>query len=170
MLKEELFESFIESIYTIESFRRRLAILTSYLETSLFVEGQSDITLEAFLEFSSVQSTDSKFFQSLERGFYKAFHRGNYRNIINYFEERIDQYPTIRLVLAFFPLEVQQKIIAARLEDYLGFPVILDIFYDEHLIAGCKIAWQGRMADFSFNNVIEKKRKEIVDYLSSKYE
>lgn len=75
--------------------------------------------------------------------------------------EGIRHLPRLRLTLAFKPTQQEIEEIGRWVRENVHPHVVLDLRLDARLLAGARLAWQGRVYDLSLREGLRRKRREI---------
>lgn len=82
-------------------------------------------------------------------------------------EKRVEGLPRLRLTLAFKPEEKQIAKMGSWVREKVNKRALLDLRVDKNLIAGARVVWQSRAADFSLKSKLTAKHGEIKELLPS---
>ena len=148
-----MFPKLVEQTYTIFELQQKLEFLKQYLKVTLF----SDKT-----DTKQFRSEDLIWLDNLPSDLLK---RINAQNLDQTFKDFDQQIKTLKSLVIMVPTELPPKTVSEitnKLRKDYGPNFFVDIKVNPSLIAGCTLAWNGNLKDYSLKSRIEEMKPEIL--------
>lgn len=182
-LLDQIFNTILNTTYTLQALNRRINLLQQIVEESLFKSGKinlTSLTNEQILGFANreseilwIKSLDSSLSfdknpkpRSLERGessFLKLFTQDNCSTIFVDLKKLASSKKVLLLYLAVKLPDDEEKRIGVYLRQNYGKDFLFDTKLDPSLLGGCVLVWNGIYKDYSLKKTIEDNKQKILD-------
>jgi len=171
MDEQQILSIILQNTFTRASFLKRLAILRGFLEAKFFKK--SDLSLQSYLESRQIIRGDKEALLTWQNQFIPALTAQNSYRIINKLTEKLKDLPVITVYIAVLIPEADIDKIGSWFRTNLGSQVMLEIYQNATLVAGCAFVWMGSYHDYSLHNLIIQKKDQIsalLDRYASNYQ
>lgn len=165
MDEQQILNFILQNTFTKAGFLKRLAILRGFLEAKFFKK--SDLTLQSFLESRQIIELNKEAILSWQNQFIQNLTAQNSYQIINKLTEKLKDLPVITVYLAVLIPETDIEKIGSWFRTNLGSQIMLEIYLNANLVAGCAFVWMGKYHDYSLHNLIIQKKDQISAILDS---
>lgn len=145
----KLFEEFLSTTYTQESFYRRLRLLRSYLEARFFSSAK-ELSCQEYIAREGLSLLEA---QDLQVAWNESFEEGASQetvySVLDKFQTLGEDLPVLRIYLPFSPLGGSLERIGSWVRKNVDGKVLLSPLVDRSLVAGAILVWQGKRVEFS---------------------
>ncbi len=164
MNEKDLLYMLLDKTFTSADFHRRLTLLRSYLDSTLFSEGKEQ-NLKTFFTAKNIPVDDQKSLSELPPSFFSSFTRANAYHLLSKVENLFKTIPVITVYLPFDPMGDMTQKAGAWFRTYMHQLVVLDIHLATSFVGGAGFAYKGSLYDFSLSYYLRKHKSDISQIL-----
>ena len=166
MIESEILTTIITSSFTKQDLLRRLRILREYLESKLFHQNGSTVSLEKFLKNVQASASDSIILQSWGEKFFHYFTKDNVYDVLGKINEKIKATHAVNVYLPFAPDEKEAKRLGMWFRENVGRDCLIELHVDRSMVGGLGLASNGYFRDYSLKHYIEKNKDKVRDIIA----
>jgi hypothetical protein len=154
-------DAFFTTTYSQADARRRLNLLETAIEQSLF--GQANAReLQSVLAESSVSEFDKQSLTSFVTKSKLPADPVVLKKIITGIRDAILARPVVTLTLSLEPSPEQVTMYGVWFRKNVNPKILMTFLFSANVIGGCSIAWQGKQVTYDLAYMIKQKRNEIL--------
>lgn len=156
--------AFFLSTYSQADARRRLNVLETAIENSLYGQGKAQDVVSVLAKTESSPMDQ----QSLQLFITKAKLPNDpamIKKILTGIREAILNRPVVTMTLAFEPTPEQVVAYGQWFRTNVNPQILLTFLFSAAVVGGCSIAWQGKQVTYDLEYMMHQKRDEILGVL-----
>jgi hypothetical protein len=152
---DQLLAPIAEHAYRRSDVAYRLSLVREFLEYIFFTKretGANKENVEAFIVETKKPAADATFLRALPPTFLSAFTQESFYSLIDQCAEAANHMKTLSLSVpvSFTPADIE--VLGTWVQKEVEPHVLIDVDVDPDIIVGCRIGWENRLHDYSFDH------------------
>lgn len=174
MIDEQL-TTLVHSTYRQSDMAYRIGLLKEFFEFVFFVQHEESPTTESinqFIHSHRLPDSDSGFLQQQSAKFLESFSKDTFNYELDQLAIKTKHLPTLQLAVPVIFSREDVEILGQWVRKNIRKDMLLEFSIDPGIVAGCQIAWQDKLHDFSieyfFARYGESLRQTLIPLVSGK--
>ena len=162
-------KTFTEHIYSRADFAHRISLVREFFEFIFFTRRNISANkdgIEQFAVYSKKPLADIAFLRTLPPSFFDAFTQESFYETLNRLSEDSKQLKTLSLTVPVPLSHADEAAISAWAHREVDPDLLIDVDIDSSIAVGCRVAWDNRLHDFSFNHYLTENQTVLHERFS----
>ena len=159
-----LLKTFTEHTYSRVDFAHSISLVREFFEFIFFTKrdaaGSTD-GIEQFAAYSKKPLADIVFLRTLSPSFLAAFTQESLYETLNRLSEDSKKLKTLSLTVPVPLSRADEAAIGAWTHREVDPDLLIDVAVDPSVAVGCRVVWNNRLYDFSFNHYLTENQTAL---------
>lgn len=157
-------KTFTEHAYSRADFAQRISLVREFFEFIFFTKRDASASkdgIEQFAVYSKKSLDDITFLRTLPPSFLDVFTQDSLYETLNRLSEDSKQLKTLSLTVPIALSRADVVAIGTWAHQELDPDLLLDVAVDPSVVAGCRLVWNNRLYDFSFDHYLTENKTAL---------